>query len=565
LGLEFYKEVAFESKIPAYLAICANSLQKLEMVKPYDIIIIDESEQVIQHLVGDTFKPGKRRAVIPVLHRLLRQAKQVVCLDADMSLLTLNTITQARKNDGLDDEWTFVKNDYKPEISPVLNLYESRQPLLDDFIDDALAGKKVMLTSNSKTRIDDVYALINDRCEVIKITSETSGDEESQQFLKNLQHGKLDKRVLLFTPSVGTGVDIQIPFDAVYGLFESRVNTHYDFDQQIHRVRHTAKTAVWIDSNIYSNESNPEVIKHSLIQNDEATKHLINYKIADAKSNWFDWLLDLYSEVLAYSNSSMNALCDNFVNLKKSQGWSIELTSKTEEYHYQDELKLMRQTNRDEFKMLLRSALSIDILEFNELKRKPNKTLEERYSCIRYEIEYFFKQTIEENPDLAEWWLDGLDLDIIKYERFISDDEIERDLDEQESTIVDRQHHTQRKALLKKAFEILGLLNDEGFDCRVTMEKNETKVQKFSGWAGALSDAQQMVLGFNTSGKSIEKEPFKVVKMFLDKVGLKTGCTRKQCKVDGRKKSVYFHQISDEHLRLILKYMELRQLAVNTT
>ena len=97
------------------------------------------------------------------------------------------------------------------------------------------------------------------------------------------------------------------------------------------------------------------------------------------------------------------------------------------------------------------------------------------------------------------------------------------------------------------------------------MEKNETKVQKFSKWAGALSDAQQIVLGFNTSGKSIEKEPIKVVKMFLDKVGLKTGSTRKQCKVDGNKKSVYFHHIDDEHLRFIIKYTELRQTAVNTT
>ena len=68
------------------LVICVNSLPKLALTgqqfRHFDLIIIDEIEQVLAHLNGDTFKGVQAFLVYTVLGGYMKKADCVVAMDA---------------------------------------------------------------------------------------------------------------------------------------------------------------------------------------------------------------------------------------------------------------------------------------------------------------------------------------------------------------------------------------------------------------------------------------------------------------------------------------------------
>jgi bifunctional N-acetylglucosamine-1-phosphate-uridyltransferase/glucosamine-1-phosphate-acetyltransferase GlmU-like protein len=63
-------------------------------MRKYDLVLIDESEQVLRHLSSDTIerRPGGTERCFAALDFFVRNAKSVVVLDADMSLLTAHAL-----------------------------------------------------------------------------------------------------------------------------------------------------------------------------------------------------------------------------------------------------------------------------------------------------------------------------------------------------------------------------------------------------------------------------------------------------------------------------------------
>ena len=72
--------------------ICLDSLRKIRR-KDYDLIIIDESEQVLSHFFSDTMA-NRRQETFAFFQSLLRASPRVICLDADLSWITFNTVTK---------------------------------------------------------------------------------------------------------------------------------------------------------------------------------------------------------------------------------------------------------------------------------------------------------------------------------------------------------------------------------------------------------------------------------------------------------------------------------------
>lgn len=79
---------------------------------------------------------------------------------------------------------------------------------------------------------------------------------------------------------MGTGIDITFPneecrIDNVYGFFESLINTNFDIDQQLSRVRHPGNVKVWISPEKFYFETLPSVIKKEISLEGDKTKQLI--------------------------------------------------------------------------------------------------------------------------------------------------------------------------------------------------------------------------------------------------------------------------------------------------
>jgi hypothetical protein len=108
------------------------------------------------------------------------------------------------------------------------------------------------------------------------------------------------------SPSIGTGIDITFKgnrqsIDNVYGFFENQINTHFDIDQQLSRVRNPKNTKLWISPREFRFENNTEVIKKEIIETDKTIRKIIGIT-KEGKREYDD-----SSNVSALKSASMNS------------------------------------------------------------------------------------------------------------------------------------------------------------------------------------------------------------------------------------------------------------------
>jgi hypothetical protein len=195
------------------------------------------------------------------------------------------------------------------------------------------AGKRCFVPSNSKAKAEAFAEALSaefpDR-RVLTITSGTSSDEEVQSFIANPAVEALNYDLVLASPSIGTGVDITFPdgatrIDAVFGFFEPRINTHFDIDQQIGRVRHPGEVNVWVERRRYRFEANVDVVRSNILAQGLYRDLLTGYD-SDGRPVFEkeDPLVDMASLIVSEQVASKNDLKGHFIRHKESQGFVVE-------------------------------------------------------------------------------------------------------------------------------------------------------------------------------------------------------------------------------------------------
>jgi len=315
--------------------VCIDSIYKVSFDdRPYDIVIIDESEQVLAHFLSTTMRD--RLSFYQGFSNIIRHAKSVIAMDADLGWTTYLTLTSIRSKSPLTrgkNKLLIYINDY---VAPnqKLKIYESKSQLISEIWVDIRLGKKIFISSNSKERVQKLDAKIKEdfsSIEVLSITSENSTEESVQEFISNVRFFAPKYQVILASPSLGTGVDIsfdnnQVVFDCVYGIFETPINTHTEIDQQISRVRNPKEVKIWISPRKFNFESDFQVIKAELLPSNVVanTAFSISNSIASAVfSDQSGDFIRLAALVLSEQMRSKNALKSNYIRYKQKGGWSM--------------------------------------------------------------------------------------------------------------------------------------------------------------------------------------------------------------------------------------------------
>lgn len=460
------------NKPTKYYAICADSLSTLLDTRKdkYDVILIDEVEQVFSHLTANTLKHRRVETFLYFKH-YVNCAKKVFVMDADLNRLTVYTL-----HGFFDDKsksLRFIINDYR-EAGRQIDLYEDKPHLMNDLIDAIGKNQRCFVCSNSKKQVQKLACYIEEhfgaRKKVLTITSDNSQESAIQDFIRNIKTTILDYDVVIASPSVGTGIDITFPhnaqkIDAVYGFFEARVNTHFDIDQQLSRVRHPKAIKVWISPETFRFDTNPDVIKREVEQTDKSTRQLTGIKPDGALIyNTNDEYLNLYADVKSMQRGSKNNLRHHFKKLKTYEGWAInEITRSDAEAEAGIEIaRRGKELFEEESKRRILSAKIITKDEYINLqfKKKTQKlSLYEEDAMRRYEIEAFYYETI--NEDLINSDNDGKRRQQIRlYEQYKKPDSdlIVSDLLDEKHSV----HRTDRKELMVKKQFFHQLLSKAG-------------------------------------------------------------------------------------------------------
>ena len=229
LGMRCYLDAEYPTEDLVTLAVCLDSLPKYgksfpsrggkpgwRRKGPFDLIIIDEVEQVLKHLLSETIE--KRAGLDRCFDALsfeVANAKAVFVLDADLGLLTAHAMRVMRHRDWQENCRIIYNEPIIPAQKRTMRLFRDRKRLEREVLEAIRRGERCFITSNSKEFILNAERMIRDVCgsKVIMrvVTGDNSHEEAVVGFVKNIKTEFLKVQVVLTTPSMGTGIDISFP------------------------------------------------------------------------------------------------------------------------------------------------------------------------------------------------------------------------------------------------------------------------------------------------------------------------------------------------------------------
>jgi len=351
LGLECYLDGRPIYRRTNRYAICLDSLHfiaerhtyrlsasTIHVEEPiyFDTIVIDESEQVFRHMLSETIRDriGTDRAHNN-LKAMLMRAKSIYALDADLGLISGHALKSYRP-----DLWgskcrLIVNHPVKFQIQRILFRYKSKNLLIQEVLQAIGLGKRCFIACNSRKFVNVLSEVINREFKgTIKlkfITSDNSQSPEERDFVENIKTEFLKIQVLLCSPSLGTGIDITFPnneclVDEVFGFFYSHVNTHFDVDQQLSRVRNPGRISVWISAHKNRQETHFDVIRSELVAS-RWIPSAVSYdpNTGDAISDADHPLVMIAAHMISAQRSSKKRMAYHFEKLREQSGWSVEI------------------------------------------------------------------------------------------------------------------------------------------------------------------------------------------------------------------------------------------------
>lgn len=207
-------------------------------LEAWDVVMIDESEQVTAALTGKHI--DNKNAVLNAFEHIVRRAGRLVCLDADLGVLTHRLLQHWRPR----ERYNYISHYHPVGEGRTTYMHSSRDDVYGKLV---TLSEPVMCVTNSKREAEALGAYLTSLGRRGRlITSETSSSEAS--FLADIDSQCEGLDYLVCSPSVSTGVSLEgAHFQHVVGLFYSTVGRPSDAVQALWRVRTGCTYDVWVD------------------------------------------------------------------------------------------------------------------------------------------------------------------------------------------------------------------------------------------------------------------------------------------------------------------------------
>lgn len=378
------------------LALCMNSLTKIDTNdEPYDTLIIDESEQVLRHLISNTMRTT-RPIVVSNLFWVLKNAKRVICLDADLTDELTIYLLQTIRGDPITDNNVAIINNYVFAGRSTV-MYQDGWHLFSEMIADAQRGVRCYVASNNKQRLNVIAAILEQsNIPHLNVNADTN-DEDSPlfdprcpSFILDPTTESINYQVVLASPTAQTGisldeVDGKACFDRVYGFFDNNIGTFQDIDQALSRVRGCNDIRTWVQQVTEQTPEKTEKEIHADLIEKESKHRTATRVIIQGEEHHFtkgEWTWSyVYARLAHLTHLWERNKYNQFNELRKSTGYEI-----TEVPEDETEASLGKAMYKAAEAALvapsraaaIMAAPDIDEELFFELSKKRSKTQEEK-------------------------------------------------------------------------------------------------------------------------------------------------------------------------------------------
>jgi hypothetical protein len=337
------------------LIIQVESLFRIQMnyqPDPIDLLILDEVESIFEQFNSGLHK--KFNVNFAIFKWMISTAKYVICMDANVSDRTYNTLKNLRPNHQTFFHWNTFKRaaEDKYYFCSDRNLWMSK---LFELLDK---NNKVVIPINSYGEAATIEEVLRGKYKDKKIklySSKTSASEKNKHFSDvHTYWSELD--ILIYTPTVSAGISYELEhFDVTFGYFTDKSCTVESCRQMLGRIRNIKAYYIYLcgqgnalpidtkdikkqlyDSrtNLYKKLDNNlalsfEFDKHGKIEYHESAYFnlwLENKRIENLSKNYFvrrfiDQVVDSGAEIIELVNnvvdSELRSIASNHNNTKR--------------------------------------------------------------------------------------------------------------------------------------------------------------------------------------------------------------------------------------------------------
>jgi len=535
----YYEDGKWITNAPR-VATTIHSLDKIETDAPYDLVIIDEIEQVLKAIVNDRNLKSRKVSAVGALMEHLRKARLIILADADVGEATLTFIQSAFP----DQPIAYVENEYAHRAIDHLVLLPSPEDVLQKSLEWYDPNEcKIALACNTRADADRAelfYRQYAPEARILKITAETS--ENNNETLERINDILKDVDIFIYSPSVGTGVSIDVEGFALFGIARNGVGVGDvdDFRQQLGRIRNPLEREinVYVETKKMNEPTSPEAYRDlAKLRELEADFRVSRASgAAEPATEWDRVYLDLYCVVKAKTAAQKNDFFNNFVGAYAAEGVEIwddrdqPLLPRDRRRELAKSLRERREAQERARAERIASAPAPDEAQTEEQKRDAERKveLEERYG-------------IEVDADLA---LDDEKGAYGQAQRFaaVEDAEIAKALDEIETTrrfSADRNRFALFAIWFNALLAALRLRIEEGAEIAITEE--------FLDLVDRNRLLIQAALGIKARA-DFRAKPMSFIGALFASIGV--GIEGKQQRVEGGKRVRVYRLVNVERARL---------------
>ncbi|HHZ97601.1 MAG TPA: hypothetical protein EYN67_19135 [Flavobacteriales bacterium] len=387
LGFDYYEDVkeilGKESLQDSHRLVCSpESLVNIAATRHYDVVFMDECEQVLGHCTQSDTMRGSAKLSTTMLTSFCHRADTVILSDANLSDNSYQFISQLGSKSIMK-----LVNTYKPRKAQKAKVYvySSKAELVGMA---AIDPRKAYCFSDEKERATEFSEAREGNS--LLVTSSTIDSISS--IMENINEHVKSYSTVCGSPSMGTGVSVDEGhgYSVGYGLFGGMTTTVEQCQQQMARFRGLNEFHLVVAER-YNNlpETQKRVIKQ--LVTDPMLITSANCGVTLHGDVMVDSFAKLWCTVTAEKNKSKNNFQGNLLDALELEGFEIVLieeeneTSKAkgkESLEVSKERREVEKTKRVEAKAAeLRTKLGVDqqlatyIAERNETKALLTKGL----------------------------------------------------------------------------------------------------------------------------------------------------------------------------------------------
>lgn len=566
--MQFYQEVIGKGKkekkpdlmLAKRLAICVDSLIHYTKVEPRRLVIIDEVDQVLTHLTANTIKE-RRRTVWATFKAIINQADQVIAMSADITAKDYRFFERLVGTENIE----VVVNEYRHENAAPIMAYASKDELTSDLVNALKEGINTYIPTNSKKEALRLEKLLNKTFPEKRglcITQYNSADPAIREKIQDLNKSVLGYDWLICSPSLGTGIDINVDhFQETFVFGGHGSTTHSDLLQHVARNRRARLIHAYIATGERNEPTDPAYWREYCIKKAEQTGLTIDYDQAGeriAAPVEADYLA-LWADIKASEKTSHNQLSANFYKQAEAEGHRVIVAGELEA----EELQLIHAARqeaslelKEERIAAILEAPDISETEYQELKDRAFKTPPERAKEERYRIEDHYGLPIDR--ELVEIDREGRMMStLLNYMLFTGlidcEDRDRKQFENTERMLPDARHYTLATDMRTYVLRAAGMLDQNGRMIEKEINTEFLNTVGFVEWA--TENKAQLYRDLGVTVKSdIAEKPIELLATVLKQIGLKFSYRRE----GKRGEQLRFYKLDRQSVATMYRLAEAR-------